>query len=267
MEVLVAIILGAVQGATEFLPVSSSGHLVLFAKALGVESSFEFDVLVNFGTLIAMSYFFRRQLWQIIRDIIVQRRWDTARKLVLATLPAVLVGFFAQDIIATYLHSTWVVVIMLLSIGILMIRSKKWSYNKELSVNKDVRQISLRQAFLIGLAQCVSLISGSSRSGTTILAGLKLGISRQKAAEWSFMMGIPIIFGASMKVLLSEEGQQYIQGHFTEFLVANITSFISGLIAVTFFMKILQKHGLHWFGWYRVLLAGVLILLLSVRII
>lgn len=267
MDIIAAIILGIVQGATEFLPISSSGHLVIFSKILGTESSFAFDVLVNFGTLLAMLYYFRKQVGQIILDVVKNRRWDTAGKLILATLPAVLVGFFAQDVIESTLHSTWVVAIMLLLIGVLMIYSKNWQEDKSLAVNKDVRQISVKNSTLIGLAQCVTLISGASRSGTTILAGLRLGISRQKAAEWSFMMGIPIIFGASLKVLMSESGQEYIQAHFAEFIVANVTSFISGMIAVTFFMKILQKYGLYWFGWYRVALAAVLIVLLSVNIV
>lgn len=267
MDILIAIILGVVQGATEFLPVSSSGHLVIFARILGVESSFEFDVLVNFGTLLAMVYYFRARIYQIVRDIVRYQRWDTALKLLLATIPAVVVGVVAQDLIATHLHSTWVVVVMLLAIGVLMIWSQRWPVRKELLANKDVRDMTLIHSILIGLAQCITLISGASRSGTTILAALKLGISRQKAAEWSFMMGIPIIFGASMKVLFSDAGQQYIQTNFPEFLIANVASFVSGVIAVTFFMKILQQHGLRWFGWYRVVLAGVLILLLSVNII
>jgi undecaprenyl-diphosphatase len=269
MNIATAIILGIVQGATEFLPVSSSGHLVIFAKILRVESSFEFDVLVNFGTLFAMLYYFRVRVGQIIKDVVVARQWNTAGRLVIATIPAVAVGFFGQDFISTHLHSTWVAVVMLLAIGVGMIYSQRWQVNKALAVNKneDVREMSTRHAVFIGLAQCLSLISGASRSGTTILAGLKIGINRERAAEWSFMMGVPIIFGASMKVLLSEDGQQYIQNYPVEFIVSNITSFVSGVIAVTVFMKILQKHGLHWFGWYRIVLAAVLTVLLSVNIL
>lgn len=267
MNIITAIILGIVQGATEFLPVSSSGHLVIVAKLLGVNSSFEFDVLVNFGTLFAMVYYFRARIWQIIQDIVLHRRFDTAGRLVLATVPAVFVGFVFQDVIAEHLHSTWVAVVMLLAVGLLMIRSQKWEVNKKLPVNKDVREMSTKHGFLIGLAQILALISGTSRSGITILTSLKMGISREKAAEWSFMMGIPIIFGASIKVLFSESGQHYIQANTMEFIVANITSFISGMLAVTFFMKILHKYGLYWFGWYRVTLAVVLILLLSVNIV
>lgn len=267
MDILIAIILGVVQGATEFLPVSSSGHLVVVARLFGVDNSFEFDVLVNFGTLFAMVYYFRARIWQIIQDVLLHHRWDTIGRLVLATVPAVLVGFMFQDFIATHLHSTWVAVVMLLLVGILMVRSKKWKVNKKLSVNKDVRDMSTKNGFLIGLAQILALVSGTSRSGITILTSLKMGISREKAAEWSFMMGIPVIFGASIKVLFSEAGQQYIQMHTMEFIVANIASFVSGILAVTLFMKILHRYGLYWFGWYRIALATVLILLLSVKII
>lgn len=267
MELLTAIILGIVQGATEFLPVSSSGHLVIVGKMFGVESSFTFDVLVNFGTLCAMIYFFRARIWQIVNDIISYRRWDTAGKLLLATFPAVLVGFFLQGSIEKYLHSTEVVAVMLFIVGVVMIWSKKWSENPTLKANKDIRNITTKHSLILGLTQILSLISGTSRSGITILTSLRLGINRKKAAEWSFMMGIPIILGASMRVLFSSGGQQYIQNHPVEFIAANIASFISGMIAVAFFMRLLQRDGLYWFGWYRVILAAVLTVLLSVNIV
>lgn len=267
MDIITAIIFGIVQGTTEFLPVSSSGHLVIFARLLDVPSSFEFDVLINFGTLLAMMLYFRSNILQLFRDILISRRWDTLMKLIAATVPAAMVGYFAQDLIKQYLHSTWVAVVMLFIIGVLMVLSRSWKPNSRLAVNKDVRDISMKNAIIIGLAQCISLISGSSRSGTTILASLRLGINREKAAEWSFMMGMPIIFGASLKVLLSSEGQSYISENLASLLIGNAASFISGMLAVSLLMKLLHKYGLYWFGWYRVALAGVLILLLSVNII
>lgn len=266
MDFLTAIILGIVQGATEFLPVSSSGHLVIASRALGVPSSFAFDVLVNFGTLLAMIIYFRARIWQILRDIFTQRRYDTAAKLVLATTPAVLVGFFLQAVIEQHLHNIWVVIVMLLIIGALMILSRKWQ-PKKIPANRDVRNIKPLHALLIGLAQCFALISGSSRSGVTMLASLRLGFTKDKAAEWSFLMGMPIIFGASMKVLLSDAGLAYVQEHTGHFLVANIASFASGMVAVSLLMRILHKYGLYLFGWYRIMLAVVLIGLISVNIV
>lgn len=260
------IILGIVQGATEFLPISSSGHLVIASRVLDVPSSFEFDVLVNFGTLLAMITYFRKRIWQILRDVVLSKRIDTALKLVAATIPAVLFGYFFQDLIADNLHNVWIVVTMLLVIGVLMVLSKKWQ-PKQLPSNKDVRNIKTKHALLIGLAQCFSLISGSSRSGVTMLAGLRLGFTTKTAAEWSFLMGMPIIFGASLKVLLSEGGAAYIQNHSGDFIIANVASFISGMVAVSLLMRVLQKHGLYFFGWYRIGLALVLILLLSAKII
>lgn len=266
MDFLTAVILGIVQGATEFLPVSSSGHLVIVSRALGVPSSFSFDVLVNFGTLLAMVIYFRGRIWQILRDITVQRRIDTAVKIGVATIPAVLVGFFFQSVIEQHLHNVWIVIVMLVAVGLLMIISRTWQ-PKQLPSNKDVRDIKTRHALLIGLAQCFSLISGSSRSGVTMLASLKLGFTKEKAAEWSFLMGIPIIFGASLKVLLSEAGMEYVQQHTSHFLIANLASFVSGMIAVSLLMRILQKYGLYFFGWYRIALAAVLIVLISVNIV
>ena len=134
-------------------------------------------------------------------------------------------------------------------------------------VNKNLHDVKPRHALLIGLAQCISLISGSSRSGTTMLAGLKLGFTKERAAEWSFLMGIPIILGASLKVLVGQKGSEFVSNNFSEFILANIISFITGVIAINILMKVLQRNGLYWFGWYRIGLAVVLIVLLSVKIL
>lgn len=266
MELLTVIILGLVQGATEFLPVSSSGHLVIVSHILGTSSSFEFDVLVNFGTLLAMLIYFRKRVLQIISDIFSERRYDTAGKIIFATIPAVIVGFFMQGLIETHLHNIWVVVTMLILVGALMVLSQNWK-PKKIPANQDVRDTKTSHAFLIGLAQCFSLISGSSRSGTTMLAGLRLGFTSKAAAEWSFLMGMPIIFGASLKVLLSDAGMEYVQQHTGYFIISNIASFVSGILAVSLLIRLLQKYGLVWFGWYRIALALVLILLISVNIL
>lgn len=267
MGLLIIIVLGIIQGVTEFLPVSSSGHVVIFSKILGNPSSFEFDVLVSFGTLLAVLIYYRRRFKEILSDIFDRRDFGLSLKLLLSTIPAVVVGFLFQDLIEQYLHSSLTVIIMLLSIGVLMIISNRWKSNPQLAANKNIHHITYRQALLIGLAQTVSLVSGSSRSGVTMLAALRLGFSTRLAAEWSFLMSVPVISGAALRVLVSSDGQKFIQTETTAFIVANIISFIAGMAAIHILLKILQQYGLYWFGWYRLVLAGVLIVLLSVKII
>lgn len=267
MNIINTVILGIVQGATEFLPVSSSGHLVIASKLLGTSSSFEFDVLVNFGTLLAVVIYYRKRIGQIISDIFLRRDLSLALKIVLATIPAATFGFLFQDLISKHLHSTWVVVFMLFFVGIFMVLSKNWPNNNKLAVNKELHGISYMQAFIVGLAQCLALISGSSRSGVTMLASLKLGFTKEKAAEWSFLIGIPIILGASLKVLTSDAGINYVQNQTNTFIFANLVSFLSGFAAIHILMKILKQNGLYWFGWYRIALATVLLGLLSVKLI
>lgn len=267
MSILIAIILGFIQGVTEFLPVSSSGHVLIFSRILGDSSSFEFDVLVSFGTLFAVLFYYRKRFAQIIIDIFKRRDFRLASKLIIATIPAVIVGFVLQDFIERYLHNTVSAVVMLFVIGVIMVASTRWRPNKKLAANDDLHELSYRHVVIIGLVQCLSLISGSSRSGVTILAALWLGFNRKVAAEWSFLMSVPIIAGASFKVLLSHDGMQLVKTQTGSFLIANAISFVTGLIAIHILLKILQAKGLYWFGWYRIVLAVVLILLISVNIL
>lgn len=267
MTLLVALVLGLIQGITEFLPVSSSGHVLIFSRLFNNPSSFEFDVLVSFGTLLAVIIYYRRRFAEITGDILKRRDFRLIAKLIVAIIPAVLVGFCFQDFIERYLHSTNTAIVMLLLIGIVMIVSRSWRTNERLVANKDLHEVTYLQALLIGLAQCISLISGSSRSGVTMLAALRLGFSKTVAAEWSFLMSVPVIAGASLKVLLSDSGMQFIQTQTATFIVANLVSFISGIAAIHILLKILQQKGLYWFGWYRIVLTVVLILLISVKIL
>jgi undecaprenyl-diphosphatase len=184
-----------------------------------------------------------------------------------ATIPAVVVGFVFKDIIELYLHGINTAIVMLLLVGILMVWSRRWVVEKKLPVNTNLHKITFKQALLVGLAQCVSLVSGSSRSGTTMLAALKMGFDKKVAAEWSFLMSIPIIGGAALRVLVSSEGMNYIQHNMNTFIIANVVSFISGLAAIRILLTILQQKGLYWFGWYRIILALVLILLVSVKLL
>lgn len=266
MDIFIAIVLGLIQGVTEFLPVSSSGHVLIFSRLFNNPSSFEFDVLVSFGTLLAVIIYYRKRFIGIAQDILVRRDFNLALKLIVATIPATLVGFMFQDLIKLYLHSAGTAIAMMMVIGVLMIMSAKWK-PRPLAVNKELHEITYKQSVLIGLAQCVSLVSGASRSGVTMLAAIRMGFDKKVAAEWSFLMSAPVIFGASLKVLVSSAGREFVQQETATFLIANIVSFAAGMLAIHILLKILAKKGLYWFGWYRIVLGIVLILLLSVKIL
>lgn len=267
MDLLIAVVLGLIQGVTEFLPVSSSGHVLIFSRIFQNPSSFEFDVLVSFGTLFAVIIYYRKRFIEILQDILQRRDLNLTLKLIVATIPAIITGFFFQDFIELYLHGVETAIFMLLLIGVLMIWSARWRPNASLPINKDLHRITYFQALTIGLAQCVALISGSSRSGVTMLAAIKQGINAKVAAEWSFLMSVPVILGASLKVLVSEEGRRFVAEETGAFILANVVSFIAGLIAIHILLRILQQKGLYWFGWYRIGLAVILIILVAARVI
>lgn len=261
MSIFVAVLLGIVQGITEFIPVSSSGHLVLVGSLVDLGNHFVFDVLLNIGTLAALCWYTRHQILTLVRSIF-GGSLGLLYKLILATIPGVTVGFLFDDFFENLNTNTWIVVIMLLGIGIVML-----FVSQVRNPRKSLEEISYTSAALIGVAQVLALVPGTSRSGVTILAALLIGFSRQLAAEWSFMMAIPIVLGASLKTLFSQEGIEFVGDNFGAVIAGNIASFVVGLLAIDFLFKILKSQNLRMFGIYRIGLAGVLGVLLLAGII
>ena len=265
MSIIDAIVLGFVQGVTEFIPVSSSGHLVIASKLLGVGSSFTFDVLLNFGTLLALVIFYRKRIWSIITKVFKDKDWSLVAKLIAATIPAVIIGLAFDDIIEQLNNYIVVVIISLVVIGVLMIFGGK--ENKEADDREISQSVDWKKTIKIGLAQMLALIPGVSRSGITILTGLRSNLSAKKAAEFSFLMAIPITAGAAFKTLLSSGGIEFVKTNFPAFIIGNIVSFAFGMIAINFLIKLISKRGLRDFGYYRIALAAVLTTLLVVSIL
>ena len=264
MSIIDAIVLGLVQGVTEFIPISSSGHLVITSHLLGVGSVFTFDVLLNLGTLLALVIFYRKRIWSIIVRIFSGSEWKLLAKVILATIPAVAIGVLLRSQIEWLNGMIWVVIAMLVVIGIPMIlvgREKKTADNREIE-----KSVGWRATAAIGIAQALALIPGTSRSGITILAGLRSNLSAARTAEFSFLLAIPIIAGASFKTLL-DGGFEFISNNMGVVLVGNIASFVAGMLAVSFFIKFISKNGLKVFGWYRIGLASILAILVLVGII
>ena len=265
MSIIDAIVLGLVQGVTEFIPVSSSGHLVITSKLLGVGNSFTFDVLLNLGTLIALVIFYRKRIWSIIERIFKGKEWPLVAKLIVATIPAVIVGLVFNDVIEQLKDYIGIVVISLVTVGLLMVLAGR--ENKEADDREIEQSVGWKETIKIGLAQMLALIPGVSRSGITILTGIRSNLSAKRAAEFSFLMAIPVTAGATFKPLLSSGGIEFIKTNFLSFAVGNIVSFIFGMMAINFLIKLISRRGLKDFGYYRIALAAILTVLLIVGLI
>lgn len=265
MSYLDAIILGLVQGLTEFLPISSSGHLVIVSHLLGTPEAFTFDVLLNFGTLLALVIFYRVRLKNLIVRAFSGSEWDLLAKLAAATIPAVIIGLIFGGEIRHLNEMLPVVIVMLFIVGVIMIK-----YGAARTGADDApleKSLSWQTTVKVGIAQAIALIPGTSRSGITILTGLQSKLSAARAAEFSFLLAIPIIFGASVKVLALDNGATYVANNFGVVMVGNLASFASGILAISFLIKLLGSRGLKDFGWYRICLALLLTLLLIFDII
>lgn len=262
MEYLVGIILGLIQGLTEFIPISSSGHLVIAQTFLSGASDHLLLEFLNIGTMLALFVFFRKRIAQIIRDIFIDRNYKLARNIILTSVPAGVVGFIFADYIAVtpFFGSAVVVVFTLAIVGIIMVIAEKLPHASPV---KNGEALTPWRAFGIGIAQMIALIPGVSRSGSTILAGRFLGLSAKEAAEYSFLASLPIMMGVTLKVLITDS--EYLIANFGVLLVSNVVAFLSGLLAVGFLMRYLSKHSLAVFGWYRIGLAAVLAVILLVQ--
>lgn len=262
MTLFEAIILGLIQGLTEFIPISSSGHLVLAQIFFGQQPSHLFLEFINIGTVLALIVYFWPRLWSIARDIFVNQNWRMARNVLVTALPAGIIGLTFADFIAVtpFFTDGWVVVFMLAFLGIIMVLLPKIP---KMSTVQRAEDLNIPRALTIGFAQALALIPGTSRSGSTIIAGRLLGLKAAQAAEYSFLVSIPIMLGVTAKVLLTD--QDYLIANADMLLVSNIAGFISGLIAVGFLMRYLEKHELSLFGWYRIGLAAVITVIFLVQ--
>lgn len=247
---LSAIVLGIVQGLTEFLPISSTAHLVLLPWVFdwgGTLNSLTFDVALHAGTLVSLLICLRKDILEI-----VSRRRYILVLLAAGTVPAGLAGVFLDDYVSGALRSPAVIAAMLVVFGLVMYVAERFGNGKALE------GISLRDALFIGLAQAVALVPGVSRSGITISAGLVRGVAREEAAKFSFLLSIPVIAGA---ILLEGRRLVYAPGDFDLALVGAgfASALFTGFLAIKFMLSYLRGHTMNAFVAYRVLLAGVIV--------
>ncbi len=259
---LEAAILGLIQGLTEFIPISSSGHLVLAQTVLSGAGDHLFLEFINIGTTLALLVFFRKKIWIILQDIFLHKNFKLAGNILITSIPAGIVGFLLADFIGSsaFFASASVVVVTLLVVGIVMVVVEKLP---KASAVENGEKMPWWRALVIGFAQMLALIPGVSRSGSTILAGRFMGLSAKEAAEYSFLASLPIMLGVTLKVLVSDNA--YLIDHADTLFISNLFAFISGLLAVGFLMRYLSKHSLAIFGWYRIVLALIVLVVLLVQ--
>ncbi len=269
MTILESIILAIVEGLTEFLPVSSTGHMILTEGILGMESTAylkAFTVMIQFGAILSVVvYYFRRFLPFPILGLKPDPTtslggWRLYGLMIVGCIPAAILGALFNETIDTLLGSTWVVLGMLFLGGILMI------YFDRIFTNKTERPVQVQNAFIIGLFQCLAMIPGVSRSMATIFGGMQQGLTRRQAAEFSFFLAVPTMFGATLLKgykLYKELGVAVFQENWQTLLVGNVVAFFVALLAIKFFIEFVTKYGFRVFGYYRILLSvGVAIALL-----
>lgn len=269
MNIFEAIVLGLTQGITEFIPVSSSGHLEIMQRLLGAGAradDFHFFLeLINFGTLIALLWYYRKRIAKILGDIFKKKDWHMAINLLLTSIPAGIIGVLLSHFIEEngFFSSLYTIAIAMGVVGLLMIFVDKLPH---LSKVKDEEKLTPKRALSIGLIQTFALIPGVSRSGSTIIAGRMMGMDSKASANYSFMASIPIMIGVCLKSLVSSSSREYIMANAGMLALSNLIAFISGMIALTFVIKFLEKkNALSAFGYYRVILASIILIILLVQ--
>lgn len=261
MSWLESIVLGLIQGLTEFIPVSSSGHLVAAQLFMSGASSHLFIQFIDLGTTLALLIFFRKKLIEIFRDVFVHRNYKLARNIILTALPAAGIGFMLASFIenSSFFGNLLVVAITLTTVGVVMIILEKLPRKAAV---KSLEMLPWQRALVIGFVQVLALIPGVSRSGSTIIAGRLSGFNPAQAAEYSFLVSIPIMLGVCAKVLLVNH--EYLTANLSVVIISNIAAFLAGLFAVGFMLRYLSRHSLAVFGWYRV---GLGLFLLTVGLL
>lgn len=266
------IIIAIVEGLTEFLPVSSTGHMIIAQHVLGVESTEfvkAFTFIIQFGAILSVvclywKHFFRLNHKPAPEGASAVKRFihkfDFYWKLLVAFIPAAVLGLLFSDAIDAMLESVTVVAVMLIVGGIFMLFC-----DRIFGTGREDTPMTEKRAFVIGLFQCISMIPGVSRSMATIVGGMAQKLTRKAAAEFSFFLAVPTMFAATvykMAKLFMEGGTEIIVNNLTPLIVGNIVAFIVALLAIKFFINFVTKYGFKAFGWYRII-VGAIILIMS----
>lgn len=273
LEILKAIFIGIVEGITEWLPISSTGHMILVDEFMKMNISEEFKefflVVIQLGAILAVVVLYFKKLFPFEMKKVDgkskitsnKETWKLWGKVLVACVPAGVIGLLFDDILDEYLYNSITVALMLILYGILFIIVEKRNKDKESKIN-SLKDITLKTALIIGIFQILALIPGTSRSGATILGAILIGTSREIAAEFTFFLAIPVMMGASAYKLLKflVKGMAMTTTEWGVLAFGTITAFIVSMIAIKFLMKYIKKNDFTAFGWYRIVL-GIIVLL------
>ena len=260
------IILAIIQGIAEFLPISSSAHLIIFRDLFGLaqntitgDMELAFDIALHFGTLLAIMLYFFKDWWKMVISGLTKGTKQKEGKLfwyiVLATIPAALAGVFFEETIENVVRKNYLLIgLALIFMGIVIYLVDKTAKQK-----KNLGDMKIKDALLIGCSQVFALIPGFSRSGTTIAAARSLSLNREDAAKFSFYLSAPVVCGAVVLSLFKESTILAIESNLSVFVVGVLVAFIAGLLCIEFLLKYIRKHDFKVFMWYRLILGLIVI--------
>lgn len=264
------IIIAIVEGLTEFLPVSSTGHMIITQNILGVESTEfvkAFTFIIQFGAILSVVVLYWKRFFRLNHTPAPEgagafkrflHKYDFYWKLFVAFIPAAVLGLLLNDFIDAMLESVTVVAVTLIIGGIFMLFCDK-IFNK----GSEKTELTEKRAFLIGLFQCISMIPGVSRSMATIVGGMAQKLTRKAAAEFSFFLAVPTMFAATifkmLKIFMEPDGMAIIRDNIGTLLIGNAVAFIVALLAIKFFISFVTKYGFKAFGWYRIIVGGIIL--------
>ncbi len=273
MNTLETIIIAIVEGLTEFLPVSSTGHMIITQNLLGVESTEfvkAFTFIIQFGAILSVVVLYWKRFFQLNNTPAPEgasafkrflHKYDFYWKLFVAFIPAAVLGLLFSDLIDEMLESVTVVAVTLIIGGVFMLFC-----DKIFSKGSENTKLTEKRAFWIGMFQCISMIPGVSRSMATIVGGLAQKLTRKAAAEFSFFLAVPTMFAATLfkmlKIFMEPEGMQILKDNLGTLIIGNVVAFIVAMLAIKFFISFVTKYGFKAFGWYRIIVGGIILAML-----
>ncbi len=268
LEFLKVIFLGVIEGITEWLPISSTGHMLLVDEFLQLNASDEFKemffVVIQLGAILAVVLLFWKKMWPFRlgenkRTVVVRKKvFSVWFKVIVACVPGAIVTLLFDDFIEAHLHTPFVIAAALIVYGVAFIVVEKHNQTRKPSIRK-LSEIDYKTALLIGLFQVLSIIPGTSRSGATIIGALIIGVSRTAGAEFTFFLAVPVMFGLSFIKLL-KFGLAFTGTELAILLVGSVSAFLVSLFVIKFLMSYIKKHDFTVFGWYRIALGIVVML-------
>lgn len=273
MTLFETIIIAIVEGLTEFLPVSSTGHMIIAQNLLGVESTEfvkAFTFIIQFGAILSVVVLYWKRFFKLNDTPAPEgasalkrflHKYDFYWKLFVAFIPAAVLGLLFSDMIDAMLESVAVVAVTLILGGLFMLFCDR-IFNK----GSEKTELTEKRAFWIGMFQCISMIPGVSRSMATIVGGMAQKLTRKAAAEFSFFLAVPTMFAATLykmlKIFMEPDGMEILKDNLVTLLVGNVVAFIVAMLAIKFFISFVTKYGFKAFGWYRIIVGGIILAML-----